>query len=124
MSAFFVIAAHYMVWVDEMTRYATNVVVKGIVGQLGGIGVLIFSFASGYGIFESYGYREVDKTYIIERFKGVYFPYILMKLIFLVPYHALGLSNGKVISELISILLVEDWFIHVIVIQYIVFFCL
>lgn len=53
-SAFFVIAAHYMAWVDEMTGYATNAVVKGIVGQLGGIGVLIFFFVSGYGIFESY----------------------------------------------------------------------
>lgn len=121
-SAFFVISAHYMTWVDEMVGYTTNAVVKGVIGQLGGIGVLIFFFASGYGLYESYGHREVDRSYLIKRLKGVYIPYITIKIIFLIAYHILGISNGNVRAELISIFLVEDWFIHVIVVLYIVFF--
>lgn len=55
MSAFFVIAAHYMVWGGT-----TYVVLKGIVGQLGGIEVFIFFFVSGCGIWKSYEKRVID----------------------------------------------------------------
>ncbi len=121
-SSFFVIAAHFMFRVDEMIGYTTNVIVKGVVGQLGGIGVLIFFFVSGYGLYESYGYRKVDRTYIVKRFKGVYFPYIIIKLIFLACDHILGTSGSNVGTEILSIIFVEDWFIHVIIILYIVFY--
>ena len=46
-SAFFVIAAHYTGWVEKLTG-GTNVIFKGLIGQLGGIGVLIFFFVIGY----------------------------------------------------------------------------
>ncbi len=121
-SAFFVIAAHFMFWVDEMIGYTTDAIVKGVVGQLGGIGVLIFFFVSGYGLYESYGNRKVDRTYVVKRLKGVYFPYIIIKLIFLVINHLLGISDIDIGTEILSVIFVEDWFIHVIVILYIVFY--
>lgn len=120
-SAFFVISAHYMVWVDEIVGN-TNIFMKLIVGQLGGIGVLVFFFVSGYGLYESYGDKRINYVYIIKRLKSVYFPYILMKFLMLLCELLLGYRVENIGKSIISILLVEDWFIHVILIQYIVFY--
>lgn len=122
MSAFFVIAAHYMAWVDELIGHTTNGIVKSIVGQLGGIGVLVFFFVSGFGIYESYGNRKVDKYYLLKRIKSVYLPYVIMKIILLLVEYTIFQSTESVVMELILIITIEDWFIHVIVIQYIIFF--
>jgi peptidoglycan/LPS O-acetylase OafA/YrhL len=125
-SAWFVMLAHFSAWITE--NYSNvggyNAILKYTLGQLGGIGVLIFFFVSGYGIYISYGNKKVDKKYIVKRLKGVYIPYIIIKVVLLVGYFALGLKDRLTILDITSILLVEDWFIHVIVLQYIIFFVL
>ena len=120
-SAFFVIAAHYTGWVEKLTG-GTNAIFKGLIGQLGGIGVLIFFFVSGYGLYESYGNREVDYRYLLKRLRGVYLPYVLMKLVLLLIEYLCHYDEIHIWKRLFGILLVEDWFIHVIVIQYLVFY--
>lgn len=120
-SAFFVIAAHYTGWVEKIAG-GTNAIFKGLIGQLGGIGVLIFFFVSGYGLYESYGNREVDYRYLLKRLRGVYLPYVLMKLVLLLIEYLCHYDEIHIWKRLLGILLVEDWFIHVIVIQYLVFY--
>lgn len=72
----------------------------------------------------SYSNKKIDVEYIWKRLKGVYFPYLLMKFILLFGYYILGIQQEFSVKNLLQILLVEDWFIQVIVLEYILFFLL
>lgn len=123
-SAWFVMAAHFTSFASEdMTGCAWyDNVANAVIEQLGGIGVLIFFFVSGYGIYMAYGGKKADNTYIRKRLKSVYLPYVIIKSVFLIVYYALGIYNEFSVKSIISIILVEDWFVHVIVLQYIIFY--
>ena len=121
-SALMVVAAHYMTWIDVEYEHTTNKVVQAVVGQFGGIGVLIFFFVSGYGIYETYGNKQVDKHYLMKRLKGVYIPYIEIKIILLIFGYIFKVIENINLSSIVSIILIEDWFIRVIIIQYILFY--
>ena len=120
LSAFFVIAAHTHAWLQDSVQTITiNKFTDIILTQLGGMGVLIFFFLSGYGIQEGYGKRVVDRTYIYKRIKNVHLPYVELKLFFTIA----GLLTGSITvkdipARLLGILTLEDWFIFVIVIEY------
>ena len=55
-SACFVIIAHSCIWINEMME--GDKVLYFVISQLGGIGVLIFFFVSGYGIYEKYAHKH------------------------------------------------------------------
>lgn len=130
-SACFVVMAHYITYIDNINasdgRYGGTIYrcIYAIISQLGGIGVLIFFFLSGYGIYISYIDRTPDGEFILKRVKTVYLPYIIIKVILEMVYIAVGIHSETWNSALLSILLIKtagDWFIRVILIQYVVFF--
>lgn len=123
-SALFVMIAHYSIWFNQNSEIPINRIVMIPLEQLGGIGVLLFFFVSGYGINESYGNKPNMKGYLIKRFYGVYFPYVLMKLItntMLLVFNGFSSVYDSVLSYLI-ILLLPDWFILVIILQYLSYY--
>lgn len=119
-SACFVVFAHFCIWMNEIQNL--NKLFYFVISQLGGIGVLIFFFVSGYGIYESYADKAPSWNYLWKRAKGVYFPYLIIKFLLIILESIIERRIALEAYELVSIFLVEDWFIHVILIQYIVFF--
>ena len=119
-SACFVIFAHLYSWLNA--RGGVNPKIYFGINQLGGVGVLIFFFVSGYGIYSSYANKTPDYNYLQKRLRNVYIPYLITKLFlfFLDPMYTREWIFE--IRRVIKVLLVEDWFIHVILIQYLIFF--
>lgn len=123
-SAIFVMVAHYSIWFNQLSEVTMNKLVILPLEQLGGIGVLLFFFASGYGINESYGKKDNITGYLTKRFWGVYVPYILMKLITntMLIVTKLIPNDSKVLLSYLAILGIPDWFIFVIILQYVSYY--
>ncbi len=122
-AASFVLLAHSYIWMNGVIGdgYIERTIYF-VISQLGGIGNLIFFFVSGYGIYESYADKIPDYHFLWKRIKNVYFPYLVIKaLLEIIKFALLGEWKWE-IKRLVSILLIEDWFIRVILIQYIIFF--
>ena len=119
-SACFVVLAHFCTWVNKIQEM--NNIFYFAISQLGGIGVLIFFFVSGYGIYESYAYKTPNWDYLWKRAKSVYFPYLIIKFLLVIFDFIIGRRITFGLQEFISYILVDEWFVHVILIQYIVFF--
>ena len=124
LSAFFVIAAHTHNWLKAyFTLTSYEKLTDVVLSQLGGIGVLIFFFLSGYGIQEGYGKGTVDNKYLIKRAENVLIPYAVLKLLFLFIELFLGVTSfSNVPARLLGIATLEDWFIFVVVIEYIFYY--
>ena len=122
-AACFVISAHYMSFLDLLVGGSTNKLVKVLIGQLGGIGVVVFFFVSGYGIYTSYADKPPTWNFLWKRIKTIYIPYVIIKIIIEAIY-ILGQRTGITLVRIRDILTVEDWFIKVILIQYFIFFIL
>lgn len=120
-SALFVVMAHYLIYMNNVGGMS-NRYIYAVISQLGGIGVLIFFFVSGYGIYASYISKEPDWEFVWKRVKTVYLPYVIIKIVLEAVFSIAGMQVRTWSSALLSILLVEDWFIKVIIIQYIIFF--
>lgn len=90
-----------------------------LLDQLGGVGVLIFFFLSGYGIYKGYGEREIGVSFILRRLKAILLPVLLIKLFLF----TVAIICGRTYS-LHDILLSfqSDWFIAVILAEYILFY--
>ena len=72
---------------------------------------------------KGYGKRSINRGYIIKRNKNVWLPYVELKLIFIIADLAtkrIALSN--IPQRLWGIVTLEDWFIFVIVIEYIFYY--
>lgn len=124
-SAVFVVVAHYSIWFNELSDRRINSIVMIPLEQLGGIGVLLFFFVSGYGINEAYGSKTDMRAFLGKRFWGVYFPYVLMKVITNLMLIIGGVESdpSNLLLSYVKILLVPDWFIFVIILQYISYYC-
>lgn len=121
-SAVFVFTSHFQIWMDAFLERKTPRLVQFSVGQLGGIGVLLFFFVSGYGIMETYGRKEISKDYFSKRFWGVFFPYVLIKILLLVISYCFSFSRENFWHEFWVIFSIPDWFVFVILLQYIAFY--
>ena len=87
----------------------------------GGMGVLLFFFLSGYGLFIGYGAKMPGIDYWKKRFMGMYLPYIFMKsVVYLCRF--LLFKKSFPLSELLIGLFYGDWFICVILAEYVLFF--
>ena len=120
-SACFVLFAHFCTYLNQVTAGMNRLFYAGI-SQLGGIGVLIFFFASGYGIYESYADKTPNRNYLIKRGGSIYLPYLIIKLCILGLELIAGVRTKIGIRDLVAIVTVENWFIHIILIQYIIFY--
>ncbi|WP_175560363.1 acyltransferase family protein [Butyrivibrio sp. YAB3001] len=114
-AAFFVIASHLYVYggFKSIEEGLIAHLIGTMVTQLGGIGVLIFLFVSGYGIQEGYNTKKVGKQYLLNRIRKVWMPYLCIKFLFIVI--------GKIFNVR-NIIKAEDWFIFVITFEYIVYY--
>lgn len=87
---------------------------------LGGMGVLLFFFLSGYGIWKAYGERKAGVVFLKKRFEDIIVPYILMETFFLlicIFILKINYTFYGVISFYTSI-----WFVIVIALQYFIFY--
>lgn len=91
----------------------------------GGIGVLIFFFLSGFGIYCSNVDFVPNTNFLWKRFKNVYLPYVLMKFVFN-GLNIIQVGSGEIQLRNIWFNIFgldkDDWFIKIIIIQYIIFF--
>lgn len=86
----------------------------------GGIGVLLFFFVSGYGIYKGYGQNKPTMHYWMKRLVNVYFPCVFIQFVF-------GLINAAQeghfdINGLLMSSFFGAWFIDVIMLQYLIFY--
>lgn len=96
-----------------------NITVLRAYTVLGGMGVLLFFFLSGYGLYNGYAHKEPDKVFVKKRIKNVVYPYVVMKLFFYLV--EVGLDKDRfAIQYFVSNFL--DWFIVVILLEYCIFF--
>lgn len=123
-SACFVIMAHISEWLYAYLP-GMNPLFYRLMDQLGGMGVLVFFFVSGYGIYKSCAGKAASWAYVLKRAKAVYFPYLLTELCF-VAFESVWMHAPQIDPlHMVSLLWGGDyWFISVILIQYTVFFAL
>ena len=123
-AALFIMTAHYTIWMQSYFQIRDFLPIK-LLKQLGGIGVLLFFFLSGYGIFfSSYG-KRANFAWLIKKIGNVYFPYVFMKLILeIINISVLGWDRFSMVNSLKEITGVNlsDWFVVVIILQYILFY--
>lgn len=94
-----------------------NIGIFKIFDVLGGMGVLLFFFLSGYGLYIGYFGKANYKDYLIRRIENVVIPYLILKLLFW------AVKCAIIRSPSLTVLLAgfDDWFIDVILIQYLIF---
>lgn len=87
---------------------------------MGGMGVLIFFFASGYGLYKGYCGKKLDMTFCYKRLMYVYLPSVMIQLVSclidMMKNQAFDIKNMMIYCFF------GAWFIDVIMIQYIIFF--
>lgn len=110
----FVILAHLVSALEQ--QYTIKVL--QLYSVLGGMGVLLFFFLSGYGLFKGYSAKEPNSTFIKKRIKNVVYPYALMKTIFYIIFVLFG--QPFTINNFLGNYL--DWFVVVIIIEYAIFY--
>lgn len=92
----------------------------------GGMGVGIFFFLSGFGLFTSLCQRKViDKPYVYKKVKRLFEPlfiYWIVELITLAIFHPSELTS-QILQEMVTFSIhpgIENWFFKVIVVVYII----
>lgn len=89
------------------------------VSVLGGMGVLIFFAVSGYGIYKQYGDSIDFFDFWKKRFIGMYIPYLAIKCPFVVVM-CINHQCSNIVDFCINLFLGE-WYIDVIMLEYLFF---
>lgn len=122
-AALSVMLSHYALWMESYFHMKLPVAFS-LLKQLGGIGVLLFFFLSGYGIYLSSDGKKNDLMWLIKRVGKVYLPYLFMKLVIeIIKYYVIGWNQfllGDFCKEITGFDF-SDWFIWVIILQYVIF---
>lgn len=87
---------------------------------LGGMGVLLFFFISGYGIYKGYADKKPSVEFLKKRILNVVIPYLMMKICF--STISLIINIDKTSLKDVALGFLSDWFIDVILIQYLLFY--
>ncbi|MCM1144050.1 MAG: acyltransferase [Blautia sp.] len=123
----FVILAHL---VNDLQADGMEHSLLQIYTVTGGMGVLLFFFVSGYGIYKSYGHRKPDirdaqtgksaaGVFLYKRFRNTYLPCVWIQFTFcLLDSLQTGHFSWK---EALFESLLGAWFVDVILIQYLIF---
>lgn len=86
----------------------------------GVIGVFLFFFVSGYGLYKGYGEKKAGLSFWKKRLFNMYLPCVLIQFIFCLI--RMFLQKQFSIRQMLFESLFYGWFIDVIMIQYMVFF--
>lgn len=113
----FVILAHLMNYLQSNIGYNSFLNVFSV---MGGMGVLLFFFVSGYGLYKNYRTKAIDITFWKKRLMNMYFPCIAMQLLFYLI--ETGIYQTFNIFDMIFNSLFGAWFVDVILVQYFIFF--
>lgn len=112
-----------------LTHYPKNAIIGTMFNGLGGWGVSIFLFLSGYGLFVSYSKNGL-KRYWIKKLKKVYIPFIIAMLVQVIVRIIVLKTNFNRIDLIASLLGINPsnvidssmWYISYLMIWYILFF--
>jgi len=117
-AACFIILAHLIIPIKAEAGIISSVL--NIYTFTGGMGVLIFFFISGYGIYKGYGKSEFTIKFWYKRIFFMYLPSVMIQFVFSVIDR---LKNDNfLIKEIVFDMFVGAWFIDVIMLQYLIFF--
>lgn len=86
----------------------------------GGMGVLLFFFVSGYGIYKGYAHKLPDVSFLYKRLLNIYLPCLFVQFVFrlLEVWQRQSFDLKEILLESLA----EAWFIYVILIQYLIFY--
>ena len=110
-----VMASHYAEWILEGSKYP---VVRETLCGMGVLGVDIFFFVSGYGLLKSAGERGVGRSFLWNRLKTCYLPYLMV--VGIIMFLEGGLRDLKNWKDFL--LGSEYWYISVQMVMYACFF--
>ena len=86
----------------------------------GGMGVLLFFFVSGYGIYKGYAEKDFTIKFWYTRIFHMYLPTVMIQFVFCL---IVILINGSFdIKRILFDSFLAAWFVDVIMIQYLIFF--
>lgn len=117
-AALMVVFTHYTTWTEAATGLPVVLIPYK---SLGSMGVAIFMFLSGYGLYKSSTWDKLRIPFIIKRLKNVYLPYIVVRTLTLLVGDY-GFSVGKSIRYIFGFSVKPAWFIVVILLLYIGYF--
>lgn len=86
----------------------------------GGMGVLLFFFVSGYGIYKGYAHKPPSVSFLYKRVLNIYLPCVFVQLVFRLL--EVWQQQRFDLKEILFKSLAEAWFIYVILIQYLIFY--
>lgn len=118
MASLFVIISHLILGIQRETEGLNAVISAFII--LGQVGVLIFFFISGYGMYKGYGQKKPKLNFWYKRLFHMYLPCVIIQFIFWL------IKMLQVEQFHFQRILFESffyaWFIDVILIQYLIFY--
>lgn len=118
-AAIFIMFAHYLMNVEAESDIGLGP--AKLIEWFGGLGVCLFFFLSGYGMYCSAEAKGVKKTFLIRRFVSVLPTYFIMRIVFGFILHEYENGFTDSLSYLFGIR-TPLWFIDEIIIIYILFF--
>ena len=86
----------------------------------GGMGVLIFFFISGYGIYKGYGGKTFTIKFWYKRIFFMYLPSVIIQFVF--SLIARLMNDNFNLKGIVNDSFLGGWFIDVIMLQYLIFF--
>lgn len=116
-AACLVILCHLVV---ELRREITLSFPLNVFWLTGAMGVLLFFFVSGYGIWKEYSPKKPGMIFWRKRFLHMYLPCILIQFVFALI--KMVQRDNFELSDVLYETFFYAWFINAILIQYIVFF--
>lgn len=121
-SSLMVIFAHYCLRLEEEGRLTLYVYPFRLLGPLG---VAIFFFVSGYGLYASHRLDALNKQFLTKRLAKVYVPYIIVRIIRLPFSNDLGIEINNIfelLEYILGITFSPAWFVVVIMIFYFLYY--
>ena len=117
MAAMMVVFAHYCVYLGKEDR-----LIWGIkpFQYLGPLGVAIFMFLSGYGLYISNKLNRLNICFLLKRLRSVYIPYLVVRMVFSFMNNEFS-SFGECIGYFLGVVN-PAWFIAVIMFMYIFYY--
>ena len=104
-----------------LAKNGQNGIVLKPFSVLGGIGVLLFFFLSGYGIYKGYADKEPTFKYWKNRIFKVLIPALIIS--FLSASIILFIKAGKIgIAQLFKDAISSQWYVDVVMLEYLIFF--
>lgn len=118
-AAIFIVLAHYLFYVEGHGMNGLGP--ARLMEWCGGLGVCVFFFSSGYGLRTAYQKKDVDRSYLYNRFKNIIPATVILRLFF---GAILGVCKKGLPYFLLYVINLKEplWFVSEIVLVYIIFY--